>query len=68
MDDKTLLLILYKNMYQFMIRKDTDNLAKILSDEFNMHHKIENARSSEIVLAEKEVSEIDSLLDSIGMS
>lgn len=29
---------------------------------------IENARSAEIVLTEKEVSEIDSLLDSIGMS
>ncbi len=29
---------------------------------------IENARSSEVILTEKEVSEIDSLLDSIGMS
>ncbi len=29
---------------------------------------IENARSAEIILTEKEVSEIDSLLESIGMS
>lgn len=38
MDDKTQLIILYENMYQFMIRKDTDNLAKILSDEFTLQH------------------------------
>ncbi len=38
MDDKTQLIILYENMYQFMIRKDTVNLAKILSDEFTLHH------------------------------
>lgn len=38
MDDKTQLIILYENMYQFMVRKDTDNLANILSDEFTLHH------------------------------
>ena len=37
-DDKTQLIMLYENMYQFMISKDTDNLAKILSDEFALHH------------------------------
>ena len=30
--------MLYENMYQLMIRKDTDNLAKILSEEFALHH------------------------------
>ena len=38
MNDKTQLIMLYENMYQFMIRKDTDNLAKILSEEFALHH------------------------------
>ncbi len=38
MGDKTQLIILYENMYQFMIRKNTDNLAKILSDEFTLQH------------------------------
>lgn len=37
-DDKTQLIMLYENMYQLMIRKDTDNLAKILSDKFALHH------------------------------
>ena len=30
--------MLYENMYQLMINKDTDNLAKILSEEFALHH------------------------------
>ena len=37
-DDRTQLTMLYENMYQFMISKDTDNLAKILSEEFALHH------------------------------
>ncbi|MBD5532040.1 MAG: nuclear transport factor 2 family protein [Lachnospiraceae bacterium] len=37
-DDKTQLVMLYENMYQLMIRKDTDGLAKILSEEFLLHH------------------------------
>lgn len=37
-DDKAQLITLYENMYQFMIRKDTDNLERILSDEFSLHH------------------------------
>ena len=37
-DEKTQLIMLYENMYQFMISKDTDNLAKILSDTFALHH------------------------------
>lgn len=37
-NDKIQLIMLYKNMYQFMISKDTDNLAKILSEEFTLHH------------------------------
>lgn len=38
MDDRTQLIMLYENMYQFMISKDTDNLAKILSERFALHH------------------------------
>ena len=38
MSDKTQLAMLYENMYQFMITKDTDNLARILSEEFALHH------------------------------
>ncbi|MCM1397868.1 MAG: nuclear transport factor 2 family protein [Clostridium sp.] len=38
MDDKTQLIMLYENMYQFMIKKDIDKLAGILSDEFSLHH------------------------------
>ena len=37
-DDKTQLTMLYENMYQLMISKDTDNLAKILSEGFVLHH------------------------------
>ena len=37
-DDRTQLIMLYENMYQFMISKDTDNLAKLLSEEFALHH------------------------------
>ena len=37
-DDKTRLAMLYENMYQFMIKKDTDELAEILSEEFCLHH------------------------------
>ena len=37
-DDRTQLIMLYENMYQLMISKDTDNLAKILSEEFALHH------------------------------
>lgn len=37
-DDKTQLIMLYENMYQLMISKDTDNLVKILSEEFALHH------------------------------
>lgn len=37
-DDRTQLTMLYENMYQLMISKDTDNLAKILSEEFALHH------------------------------
>ena len=37
-NDKTQLIMLYEDMYRFMISKDTDNLAKILSDEFTLHH------------------------------
>ena len=37
-NDRTQLIMLYENMYQFMISKDTDNLAKILSDAFALHH------------------------------
>ena len=38
MSDETRLTMLYKDMYQFMIIKDTDNLARILSEEFALHH------------------------------
>ena len=37
-DDRTQLTMLYENMYQLMISKDTDNLAYILSEEFTLHH------------------------------
>ena len=37
-DGRTQLIMLYENMYQFMISKDTDNLAKMLSEEFALHH------------------------------
>ena len=37
-DDKTQLILLYENMYQLMISKDTDHLAKILSEDFVLHH------------------------------
>ena len=37
-DDRTQLIMLYENMYQLMISKDTDSLAKILSEEFALHH------------------------------
>ena len=37
-DDKTQLIMLYENMYQLMIKKDTDNLAPILSEEFLLYH------------------------------
>lgn len=37
-DDRTQLTMLYENMYQLMISKDTDNLAKILSEEFALCH------------------------------
>lgn len=38
MDDKVQLIMLYENMYQYMIKKDTDSLGKILSDEFSLRH------------------------------
>ena len=38
MSDKAQLVMLYENMYQFMIQKDIDKLAEILSDEFALHH------------------------------
>lgn len=38
MSDKTRLTMLYEDMYQFMISKDTDKLAEILSEEFALHH------------------------------
>ena len=38
MSDEIRLTMLYKDMYQFMIIKDTDNLAEILSEEFALHH------------------------------
>ena len=38
MSDKTQLAMLYEDMYQFMIKKDTDKLAEILSEEFALHH------------------------------
>ena len=38
MDDRTQLIMLYENMYQLMISKDTDNLQKILSEDFALHH------------------------------
>ena len=38
MNDKTQLIMLYENMYQLMIDKDIKNLAKILSEEFALHH------------------------------
>ena len=37
-DERTQLIMLYENMYQLMISKDTDNLEKILSEEFALHH------------------------------
>lgn len=37
-DDNAQLIMLYENMYQYMIKKDTDNLGIILSDEFSLHH------------------------------
>ena len=37
-DDRTQLIMLYENMYQLMISKDTDNLAKLLGEEFALHH------------------------------
>ncbi len=37
-DDKTQLIMLYENMYQFMIGKDTDHLAGILVEEHALHH------------------------------
>ena len=40
MSDETRLAMLYENMYQFMIKKDTDKLAEILSEEFFLHHMI----------------------------
>ena len=94
-DDRTQLTMLYENMYQFMISKDTDNLAKIFIEEEKKDtptqislawmlckkpwvvpipgtrkkkRMIENAGAAEIILTEKEVTKIDSLLDSIGMS
>ena len=38
MDDKAQLIMLYENMYQFMIKKDTGQLEGILSDGFSLHH------------------------------
>ena len=38
MSDETRLAMLYKNMYQFMIMKDTDELAEILSEDYELHH------------------------------
>ena len=38
MSDEIRLTMLYKDMYQFMIIKDMDNLAEILSEEFALHH------------------------------
>ena len=38
MSDETRLTMLYKDMYQFMIIKDTDKLAEILSEDFALHH------------------------------
>ena len=35
---KTQLIMLYEDMYQFMIKKDTDKLGEILSEEFALHH------------------------------
>ena len=37
-DERTQLIMLYENMYQFMIRKDTNQLATLLSDNFTLHH------------------------------
>ena len=37
-DDKTQIIMLYENVYRFMISKDTDNLAKILSKGFALYH------------------------------
>ena len=37
-DERTQLIMLYENMYQLMISKDTGNLEKILSEEFALHH------------------------------
>ena len=41
MNDETRLTMLYKDMYQFMIKKDTEKLAEILSEEFALHHMTE---------------------------
>lgn len=38
MNDETRLTMLYEDMYQFMIKKDTDKLVEILSEEFALHH------------------------------
>ncbi len=38
MSDETRLTMLYEDMYQFMIKKDTDKLADIFSEEFCLHH------------------------------
>lgn len=38
MSDKTQLVMLYENMYQYMIKKGTDKLAEIISEEFCLHH------------------------------
>ena len=38
MNDKARLTMLYENMYQFMIKKDEDKLAEILSEDFCLHH------------------------------